>query len=164
MITKFDDYKLCLIMDNWAYFTTQDLDKQWGDGWRRIPYSDNADEPYTCDNSEWDILKVGYDSPILEPPCEYAYNEYSVQMINNGSVAWLTVRSLLDKCINIYAGDTVWQFVNWIYASGGEVYFSLEVHKELLEIVRKVAGHTSQLALVLDATMLGEFQVGKKVD
>jgi len=133
MITQFDDYKLCLVMDNWAYFTTQDLDKQWGDGWGCIPYSDNAGSPYTSRSSDvdkWDILKVAYESE-LEPPCEYAYDKYSVQIINKKAVAWLTDR-YSKKVINIYAGDSVKQFVRWIYASGGKTYFSLDIlHKKL---------------------------------
>lgn len=41
------DFKLCYIDGCWAYFTTQDLDKQWGDDWDDVPYEHNAGDPYT---------------------------------------------------------------------------------------------------------------------
>ena len=39
-------YKLCYIEKNFAYFTTQDLEKQWGDDWDDAPYEHNAGTPY----------------------------------------------------------------------------------------------------------------------
>lgn len=39
-------YKLCYVKDNFAYFTTRDLDKQWGDDWNDAPYEHNAGRPY----------------------------------------------------------------------------------------------------------------------
>ena len=38
--------KLCYVEGNIAYFTTQDLDKQWGDDWDDAPYEHNAGLPY----------------------------------------------------------------------------------------------------------------------
>lgn len=37
---------LCYVKEPWAYFTTQPLDKQWGDDWNDAPYEHNAEEPY----------------------------------------------------------------------------------------------------------------------
>ena len=37
---------LCYVEGNWAYFTTKDLDKQWGDDWDDAPYEHNAGTPY----------------------------------------------------------------------------------------------------------------------
>ena len=37
---------LCYVDEPWAYFTTQDLDKQWGDDWNDAPYEHNAGTPY----------------------------------------------------------------------------------------------------------------------
>jgi hypothetical protein len=37
---------LCYIEGCWAYFTTQPLDKQWGDDWDDAPYEHNAGTPY----------------------------------------------------------------------------------------------------------------------
>lgn len=41
-----DDAVLCYVALPWCYFTTQDLDKQTGDGWADVPYEHNADPPY----------------------------------------------------------------------------------------------------------------------
>lgn len=38
--------RLCYVEGDWAYFTTQPLDKQWGDDWDDAPYEHNAGEPY----------------------------------------------------------------------------------------------------------------------
>lgn len=37
---------LCYIDGPWAYFTTQNLHKQWGDDWDDRPYECNAGSPY----------------------------------------------------------------------------------------------------------------------
>lgn len=39
-------FKLCYVEHNWAYFTTQELSKQWGDDWDDAPYEHNAGSPY----------------------------------------------------------------------------------------------------------------------
>lgn len=38
--------KLCYVKGSFAYFTTQELSKQWGDDWNDAPYEHNAGEPY----------------------------------------------------------------------------------------------------------------------
>ena len=43
---KREDYKLCYVDGPWAYFTTQDLKRQWGDDWNDAPYERNAGTPY----------------------------------------------------------------------------------------------------------------------
>lgn len=43
---KFDNYVLCFVKGNRAYFTRKDLDEQWGDDWDDRPYEYNAGEPY----------------------------------------------------------------------------------------------------------------------
>ena len=37
---------LCYVDEPWAFFTTQELSKQWGDDWDHSPYEHNAEEPY----------------------------------------------------------------------------------------------------------------------
>lgn len=37
---------LCYVRGCWAFFTTQPLESQSGDGWHKRPYEHNADEPY----------------------------------------------------------------------------------------------------------------------
>jgi hypothetical protein len=46
MNTEQENAVLCYLDENWAYFTTQDLDKQWGDDWNDAPYEHNAGPPY----------------------------------------------------------------------------------------------------------------------
>ncbi|OGN14800.1 MAG: hypothetical protein A3J47_00270 [Candidatus Yanofskybacteria bacterium RIFCSPHIGHO2_02_FULL_43_22] len=44
---------LCFVEGNTAYFTTQELSKQWGDDWNDAPYEHNAERPYgPCDHNE----------------------------------------------------------------------------------------------------------------
>ena len=38
--------RLCYIDSKCAYFTSQEIDKQWGDDWNDAPYEHNAGEPY----------------------------------------------------------------------------------------------------------------------
>jgi tRNA(Ile)-lysidine synthase TilS/MesJ len=108
------NYKLCYIEKNFAYFTTQDLDKQTGDDWDDAPYEHNAGTPYTPHRSysymkdgewargsdynedgtpKWEIYKVAYDYCGAETPAEIAgsNSRYSVDMINAKLIPWLTV-------------------------------------------------------------------------
>lgn len=41
-----DTLRLCYIDGPWAFFTTQSLDKQWGDDWNDAPYEHNAGDPH----------------------------------------------------------------------------------------------------------------------
>lgn len=46
VVEKFSNAVLCYVESNQAYFTTQDLSKQWGDDWNDAPYELNAGLPY----------------------------------------------------------------------------------------------------------------------
>ena len=142
------NYKLCYIENNFAYFTTQDLDKQWGDDWDDAPYEHNAEQPYTpairyftADRQEkvetdwnadgspkWEIMKIAFDCRRSATPAETAGSNspYSVQMINNKLIPWLTVYP--DKAL--FAGATIDSFVEFIEEAGGEIFFP----KTLLQI------------------------------
>jgi len=103
---KAEDYKLCLVLGGWAYFTTQDLDEQWGDDWNDSPYWCNAGEPYIGDG--WDILKVGFEANLVTP--EYGNEYVSVETMNRQCRPWL-----YDKYggsgVMINAGTNLVQFV-----------------------------------------------------
>ena len=43
---KKNKYKLCYVQNNKAFFTTQNLEDQWGDDWDDIPYEHNSGYPY----------------------------------------------------------------------------------------------------------------------
>ena len=123
------NYKLCYIDRNFAYFTTQELSKQWGDDWNDAPYEHNASEPYgpimDSDYNEdgtpkWEIYKVAYDYCGAETPAELAgsNSRYSVEAINNKLIPWLT--KYPDK--KLYAGASVEEFITFIEECGGTVY------------------------------------------
>lgn len=107
---------LCYVYEPWgssagspptAYFTTQPLDKQWGDDWNDAPYDCNAGIPYRWDarrytkqpdgsyawvsspEPSWQIFMVEFTGPF-ETPRGVAFNTpYSVEMINDGKIPWL---------------------------------------------------------------------------
>jgi hypothetical protein len=137
------NFKLCYIRDNFAYFTTQELDKQTGDDWNDAPYEHNAGEPYapslryfTADRQEkvetdwnedgtpkWEIMKIAFDCSKAETPAQMAFgnSKYSVQMINNKLIPWLTITNSSKA---LFAGASIGEFVKFIEESEGEIFFS----------------------------------------
>ena len=136
------NFKLCYIDRNFAYFTTQDLDKQWGDDWDDAPYEHNAGAPYEPairyyadgrtekferdwnedGTPKWEIYKVAFDTRwYVETPADTAGSNsmYSVQMINNKLIPWLV--KYPDKAL--FAGASVEEFVEFIESCEGNVYF-----------------------------------------
>jgi len=119
-----DDFKLCYVEGDTAYFTTQPLDKQWGDDWNDAPYEHNAGTPYAWsereDKPRWYIHTLKFTG--FESPADIAMSNshYSVEMINNGCVAWLT--SSRKPVVNIYAGSTIGAFKRKILEGQGAVY------------------------------------------
>lgn len=122
------DYKLCYIEEPWAYFTTQDLDKQWGDDWDDAPYDCNAGSPYRwydiADGEvPWDIVKVAFDGPLVTPSGDNFHCPYSVEEINSGAVAWLkTPKWWSKKSVVIQAGASLEEFISKVEEVGGTVY------------------------------------------
>lgn len=141
------DYRLCYVDRQWAYFTTQPLEEQWGDDWDDAPYEHNAGEPYLPSESfsrynretkqfepgtdyvdglpPWDIRKAAYEA-ALETPAELANGNsaYSVEMINAGAVAWLAPDRWSAKAgaKPIMAGTTLPEFRRLVREGGGKVY------------------------------------------
>ena len=130
------DSVLCYVMSNCAYFTTQALDKQWGDDWDDAPYEHNAGPPSEWhsridkDKERWHIIRVYFNAPYAAP-CNSFYNsQYSVQSINAQLVPWLkhcTWGSTWgsDELPSIWAGTTLREFVRAIHAAEGDVYAPL---------------------------------------
>ena len=85
---------LCYVDGSRCYFTTQDLEKQWGDDWNDAPYEYNAGEPYEPirNGESWKIIKVIlYGGDLLVPEEQNDNNDryndrYSVEDINGGAV------------------------------------------------------------------------------
>jgi hypothetical protein len=145
------NYKLCYIENNFAYFTTQDLDKQWGDDWNDAPYEHNAGTPYgpvrdfsyikdgawlrgsnynEDGTPQWEIYKVAYEGPWdMQTPADIAgcNSKYSVDMINAKLTPWLT--KFPDKAL--FAGASVEEFTEFVESCGGTVYFPKEKNNEM---------------------------------
>ena len=114
---------LCYVEESFAYFTTQALSKQWGDDWDDAPYECNAGTPYEPrgDGEQWEIIKVAYDGDFERPGVWGGNNEWSVQKINGGAVAWL-MQPYSKTPVNIFAGVTIEEFCEQIKRGGGNVY------------------------------------------
>ena len=116
---------LCYVEGNWAYFTTQELSKQWGDDWDDAPYEHNAGTPYEYDGEEdahpWEIVKVAWDGPFETPDYNHLNSPWSVEQINAGAVAWLVAR-YADPMVVIPAGVTLSEFTKRVLSAGGSVY------------------------------------------
>lgn len=143
--SPFSDARLCYVEGSWAYFTTQSLDKQWGDDWNDAPYEHNAGEPYTWrptqmikahgewttipnGASRWEIVKVAWEANDCETPAERdpPNSRYSVEQINARKVPWLTdpgygTRPRVYTPV-VWAGATLAEFTEIIEARGGRVY------------------------------------------
>ena len=115
---------LCYISNNFAYFTTRALSKQWGDDWNDAPYEHNAGTPYypRTEEDKWEIKVVAYKHPNYATPGEAigCNSGYSVEMINRKIEAWLadywTRNSTLPP---IFAGTTMSEFIRMIRETGG---------------------------------------------
>lgn len=114
--------KLCYIEKNFAYFTTQSIEDQWGDDWDDAPYEHNASPPYEYnkerDKKPWNIVKIAFECDGLETPCNRGSN-YSIQAINNKEIPWL---STWDDVPKIWAGTIMSKFKQIIRCNGGKVY------------------------------------------
>ena len=119
-----DNYKLCYVYGSFAYFTTQELSKQWGDDWNDAPYEHNAGSPY--DEKGQNIKKIAFDGD-LEPPCEgYVNSKYSVEDINAKAVPWLYTHYSKPK-VSIFAGASIEEFKELVIKSGGNIYIPVNI-------------------------------------
>jgi hypothetical protein len=115
---------LCYVTEGWAYFTTQDLDKQWGDDWDDAPMEHNAEEPYKCheDKELWTITKVAWEGDFILPYDGYVNSPWSVESVNEGGIAWLRSSPYKQIKKNIFAGTTLSDFKKSIKFAGGKTY------------------------------------------
>lgn len=117
-------FKLCLVEDVWAWFTSCPLRQQWGDGWSTSPYYLNSGRPY-----EWNpdrecapdqLCKVAFEGPF-EFPDRYSlyHTPLSVRDINMGMAPWLLAER---EGVIIEAGTPYPEFVHLVLNAGGMVY------------------------------------------
>lgn len=144
-INRYLDFKLCLIKDGIAWFSTQAPTIQNGEGWRAGRISDNAEVPYYPSSYDKDTpsrrIEWNEDGTprfkVLAVPfslgCNYAKDQLwfllndplmSVEHVNKGKVPWLSLRSNQSDfvTIEVYAGTSLPDFVSVIETSGGIVY------------------------------------------
>ena len=85
-----DEAKLCYISGNCAYFTTAPKDKQWGDGWGKIPFEHNSGEPYKdCRDEnkvkiECQIIKIYFEGEFIRPDDNCCNSLWCMDAINKG--------------------------------------------------------------------------------
>lgn len=123
---------LCYVDGPWAYFTTQPLDKQWGDDWNDAPYDCNAGAPYEWregDGDRYEIVRVAWRGPFETPNerIEWRQREswLSVDQINAGASPWLIpYDGHAPAAAPIAAGITLGEFVQRVADAGGDVYTS----------------------------------------
>jgi len=120
-----EEPKLCYVEGRMAYFTTRELDKQWGDDWNDAPYEHNAGTPYHDRQNnppQWVISTIMFDSNMETPADIAACNSpFSVEQINAGITPWL-VNRFEKPYRKIFAGVTPDEFMDTIEADGGIVY------------------------------------------
>lgn len=118
---------LCYVSGNFAYFTTQELSRQWGDDWDDAPYEHNAGRPYEWTQGDkcepWEIVKVAFDGDFEQPSEGCCNSPWSVQAINAGAAAWLRSSSYrAGPVVAIPAGTTLGRFAELVRKAGGRAY------------------------------------------
>lgn len=131
------DFKLCYVSGDWAFFTTQEVSEQWGDDWNDAPYEHNAEEPYEWRaNSEkpyWEIKSVAFRANLDQPCDGHSNSPFSVEDINAGAIAWLRSASYQQKKVFIPAGTTLADFISTIHECGGQVFLPIPKPQSVLE-------------------------------
>lgn len=141
--------KLCYVQGNFAYFTTQELLKQWGDDWDDAPYEHNAGEPYTWGEYDrakgiepWVITRVAFRGGNFTAICESDGNDVSVQTINNCIVPWLRSGST-----SIWAGTSFPDFVAAIKSCGGSAYEEVQEAPPVNDVTERLKGYGERIGL-----------------
>lgn len=112
--------KLCLVLNNWAFFSTTSPKQQSGRNWGKAPY-----EYWACEPQKGAIHKVAFTGMIA--PCEFTLSGYSVEQINQGAIPWLMDKkeSAEGTKITIYPGASFKEFCEKVWEAQGEVYGKL---------------------------------------
>jgi hypothetical protein len=114
-----ESLRLCYVEGSRAWFTSQDVMKQWGDDWNDAPYEHNAGAPYADEGVT--IECVYFDADFQTPDDGYTNSPYSVERINRGEVPWLRDR-YRGTLVTIMAGTTLAEFRRLVSEAGGHVY------------------------------------------
>ena len=113
-------YKLCLILNDVAYFTPKSLSKQKGRGWDKKPYEHNAYPP--TEDFPGQVKKLKFSGEYFTPKdlgTSYSVGEINARKFNPG---WL-VRTTNGIISRIHSGTSIRTFISYIKIMGGEVYY-----------------------------------------
>ncbi len=128
---------LCYVDAPWAYFTTQSLERQWGDDWDDAPYEHNAGEPYiyrpgsVSSPEPYSIILLAYRAfnftGLVTPAEGHTNSPYSVKEINAGVVPWLSNQHGLKynpdtRLVEVWAGTLIPEFCRRVRLAGGGVW------------------------------------------
>jgi hypothetical protein len=129
-----DALKLCYV-DRWgpfAWFTTAQLDQQWGDDWDDSPDDCNSGQPYEWAEyrkvEPYTLFKVAFEGDFERPSSgsggHHPERWVSVEDINLRRAApWLRTSSWTSNPIErLWAGASYAEFCNFIINNGGMVY------------------------------------------
>jgi hypothetical protein len=129
-----EEYKLCYVDEACAWFTTQDISKQWGDDWNDAPYEHNAGAPYQwraeSKEPEYRLYHVYFEAPMQTPADRNI--SLSVEQINAGASPWLQTEIWALTCspktplVRIDGGTPYPEFVRLIESIGGIVFVPKE--------------------------------------
>jgi hypothetical protein len=115
-----DEYILCYVDGNWAFFTDGPLSEVSGDDWNDAPYEHNAGWPHAKEPHK--IERVAFSGDFFTP-CDGVFNSsYSVDAINAGGAAWLKTPEYSKRQVFIFAGATFKDFCKKVQSCGGTVY------------------------------------------
>ncbi len=129
------DSVLCYASQQWAYFTTQTLDKQLGDNWTDNPWW-NAGPPYLHRHyspddklDKWDVSRVAYDGSWSLPYSPYPDMRHAptVASINNGNnIPWLIAGGGWEKEVRIMPATTLGSFCELLRTRGCFAYIPVQ--------------------------------------
>ena len=167
---------LCYVEASTAYFTTQELSKQWGDNWNSTPYEHNAGTPYepcwhsepehrqngklcTCKTCErdwnkdgtpkWKIVEIAWEGPFATPAdLNKSNSPFSVNIINAGMTPWLkTTSDWQGPSTEIMAGATISEFVQKIVSVGGKVKITEATIHGFVQVLTSIVGEGTSIVL-----------------
>jgi len=123
------DLKLCLVKNNFAWFTSCTLSLQDGEGWGDSPYEYCAGDPFIEHNlkdgskQRHEVVKIYWEGPYVTPDILDNETKLSARSINRGSVPWLSMSPWSDQELKpIHSGATLKEFIDHIQAADGEVF------------------------------------------
>lgn len=149
----FEQFKLCYVDAETAFFTSGSVADAWGDDWDDAPYQHNAEipsEPRVMSSAQGEYLPAGEWTPVGVPKWQILRLKYSdltsdvalpfegygqakswsVEQINKGDVPWFQVWShgpagsqVVDT---LNAGATLLQFQSFITRHGGLVWVPID--------------------------------------